>query len=49
MASQTPWPSLERKEARSEDRAFPVTPTTQSWNQVVGFLTDWEELRKLAA
>jgi hypothetical protein len=26
-----------------------VTPTTRSWNTVVGFLTDWEGLRMLAA
>ena len=26
-----------------------VTPTTRSWNHIVGFLTDWEGLRRLAA
>ncbi|MDH3726275.1 MAG: hypothetical protein OER77_01995 [Myxococcales bacterium] len=28
---------------------FLVTPTMRSWNLVVGFLTDWERLRELAA
>ena len=26
-----------------------ASPMMPSWNQVVGFLTDWDELRKLAA
>jgi hypothetical protein len=29
--------------------AFPVTPSTQSWNSLVALLTDWEELRTLGA
>jgi len=27
----------------------PVTPAMRSWNYVMGFLTDWEGLRTLAA
>ena len=27
----------------------PASPITPSWNQVVGFLTDWEGLRRMAA
>jgi len=26
-----------------------VTPTMRSWNQIVGFLTDWEMLLTMAA
>ena len=28
---------------------FAVTPAMRSWNQFVGFLTDWEGLRRLVA
>jgi len=27
----------------------PASPITPTWNQVVGFLTDWEGLRRMAA
>jgi hypothetical protein len=37
----------EKKPGRSQ--ALMASLITLSWNQVVGFLTDWEELRRLAA
>ena len=30
---------------KSESLDFVVTPTMLSWNQIVGFLTDWEGLQ----
>jgi len=34
---------------KSESLDLLVTLITPSWNQVVGFLTDWEGFRRLAA
>jgi hypothetical protein len=33
----------------AEHPVFLASLITPSWNQVVGFLTDWEVLRRLAA
>jgi hypothetical protein len=48
-----PKPGLDRMAQRKAPRPFliagPASLITPSWNQVVGFLTDWDELRRLAA
>ena len=38
-----------RKAPRPFVISGPASLITPSWNQVVGFLTDWEGLRRLAA
>jgi hypothetical protein len=53
-AAPTRAPGAKPRDKRGRaDPALPllfygVTPTIRSWNQVVGFLTDWEGLRTLA-
>jgi hypothetical protein len=45
--------SLGRSAYKKAPRPFlisgPAYPMMPSWNQVVGFLTDWEGLRRMAA
>jgi hypothetical protein len=41
----TPTPKKKPATGVTGSTASPITP---SWNQVVGFLTDWEGLRRLA-
>jgi len=48
-----PKPGSDRATYKKAPRPFlisgPASPITPSWNQVVGFLTDWKGLRRLAA
>ncbi len=48
-----PKPGLDRATQSMAPRPFlisgPAYPMMPSWNQVVGFLTEWEGLRRLAA
>jgi hypothetical protein len=48
-----PQPVSERAVYKKAPRPFvisePASPMMSSWNQVVGFLTDWEGPRRLAA
>jgi len=55
LSKENAWPKsgLHRAAHRKAPRPFlisgPASLITPSWNQVVGFLTDWEGLRRLAA
>jgi hypothetical protein len=41
-------PSCEENARPKPGSLMAVTPSTRSWNSVVGFLTDWDRFRTLA-
>jgi hypothetical protein len=49
MATSKTVGAAYRKAPRPFVISGPASLITPSWNQVVGFLTDWEGLRRLAA
>jgi hypothetical protein len=49
MATSKTVGAAYRKAPRPFVISGPASPMMASWNQVVGFLTDWEGLRRLAA